>query len=177
MDIHAYFRSCYDAEIERKDRFVSGLGLPVGMLVLLISSVVYLIGQFQTGNNAFVSNVVAPVFVLIVAPAIILSGYYYSRAFFGYSYQVVPSPLTMLEFLNDLKGFYRHEGKDPSDAEAELKGLLIERYAHAAHYNFQNNKKRAEDIYHGNRCLLATLCIVTLAALLHLVSSVFFLVE
>jgi hypothetical protein len=161
MDTQIY-KEHYQFEWEHRSYLVAALNIPIGVITILGGGTVAMVQSY-----AYSSNLWSFAFIGFIGFAIISMGVaslFLFRAFSGYSYQRIPTPLKLDAHYKALLKWHSEVGHRSDEAEKDFDDEYHMRLAEAAEVNAGNNKRRSAFLYNCNTSLAISLCFIVLAA-------------
>lgn len=170
MDV---IKDLYDAELSRREQLISAVPLPVGILTLLGSLLLYMLREFSwpghtiTQWSFLTAATLCAICILCSITYLIRS--YIGNIFRGQATQYVAKADELLGWIEDLEKHYREHGSPVSSIEEqvskEVKKQLRSLFSAAAAYNAQVNDRRSELLFRANRLLAISLLLAILTAI------------
>lgn len=141
--IFDFAQRTYEMEIERKDRINASLSFPAGVVALLAGVVALFAEKVPQSLPGFAGAIfvisAGGLFVAIVGAI-----YFLLRAYIGWKYYYLRTPLEWREQIVKLEYYYQSNGSEDIQAriEADIKRNLLHQYEKSAHENFENNQRK-----------------------------------
>jgi hypothetical protein len=158
MDL-TFAQNQYELEWQRRDQLQSASGVPIGILTLLGSALVYLLKEFETPTlllSGFFWTM-----ALLATLAYGIAVYMSVRSYYGYLYQRIPLPSQLQAHQAELLAYHRKSGGREGDAQRDFEDFLCQRYIDATDRNAANNINRGAYLHNANSavavCLVFTL--------------------
>lgn len=138
----AFYEKIYFYELERKEKLISRLNLPLAILGVLLSFLSYMLGKAPSSEDGF-AGVAFWIFYLC-AVLCLLCGAYYFRS----SWQLrdfdrgLPTLAELERYRADATAHFAVHGENDDDAETYFKTIILSYYIEGATVNTVNNDKR-----------------------------------
>ena len=137
-----FYEKIYFYELERKEKLISRLNLPLAILGVLLSFLSYMLGIAPSSQDGF-AGVSFWIFYLS-AVFCLLCGAYYFRS----SWQLrdfdrgLPTLCELERYRADATAHFAVHGENDDDAETYFKTIILSYYIEGATVNTVNNDKR-----------------------------------
>ena len=137
-----FYEKIYFYELERKEKLISRLNLPLAILGVLLSFLSYMLGKAPSSQDGF-AGVSVWIFYLS-AVFCLLCGAYYFRS----SWQLrdfdrgLPTLCELERYRADATAHFAVHGENDDDAETYFKTIILSYYIEGATVNTVNNDKR-----------------------------------
>lgn len=142
----AFYEKIYFYELERKEKLISRLNLPLAILGVLLSFLSYMLGKAPTPDDGFVG--ISFWILYLSAVFCVLSGAFYFRS----SWQLrdfdrgLPTLIDLEKYRVEATSHFAVHGENPDDAETYFKEIILSYYIEGATVNTVNNDKRGSKL-------------------------------
>jgi hypothetical protein len=168
-----FIRKQYDHEVDRQDRIVASLSLPVGVLTVLGSIMGIVVRGYS--NEFLLLNWVFYPLVTSTAISFAVGMYFLIRAYFGQTYQYLPRLSELAEYEKGLVAYYQETGEDQSTAEESARrdfaGYLAGKVVQAASQNAFNNDEKSAFRYRANWAVVAVLLLMIMSGVPYVIDQ------
>lgn len=153
-----FFKELYEAELERREKITSSLVIPIGILSLLGSGIIYLIQKLEF----FIDFINTMVLIILIVATIFFcySVYYLIKSYFGYTYKFLPTPKELEQYWNKLREYYKTQDVDYKTADAEFEQYIENSYVDSTTENTWNNDSKSEYLHKANRAMVWCLVLI-----------------
>lgn len=159
-----FIRRQYDHEVDRQDKVVSSLSLPVGILTALGTAGYAMIQGFSYSMSDVTAAFYALTGANIIAFAVAL--FHLRRAMFGQTYEYLPRLFELRKYHDGLVAYYAGQGHTVEEAQAsadsEFEEYLAGKMIKAGTKNAINNDEKSKGRYYANWCVFIVLIITAL---------------
>ncbi len=165
MDTQIY-KEHYQFEWEHRSYLAAALNIPIGVITILGGATAVMLQGYVYGSSSW-----SFVFIGLVAASSISIGVasiFLFRAFSGYSYERIPTPLNLNAYYEKLLKWHLDVGHKKEEAEQDFLYNYNIRLGEASEVNANNNKRRSAFLYNCNTSLAISLCFIVLAAVPYL---------
>ena len=141
-----FYERIYFYELERKEKLISRLNLPLTILVVLLSFFSYMLGNAPTTDDGYV-GVFFWVFYFCALICLLRGAYY-----FWISWQLpdfdkgLPTLIAMEAYRADATAHFAIHGENTDDAETYFKSVILNYYIEGASVNTENNDQRGANL-------------------------------
>ena len=164
-----FFKDLYNAELERRENISSALVIPIGVLTLLGSGLIYLMQNYKL--FADVESSLIGIFLIIATSLFCFSIYLLIRSYFGYTYKFLPDSKSLQQYWNKLGEYYREQKRDEQTADIEFELYIENSYVEATTDNAWNNDSKSEFLHRANRAMIWCLGIIIVCSIPILLSK------
>jgi hypothetical protein len=142
----AFYEKIYFYELERKEKLISRLNLPLGILGVLLSFLSYMLGKAPSPEDGF-AGVSFWIFYLCAVFCLLCGAYYFRSSWQLRDFDRGLPTLTDLErYRNDATAHFAVHGENPDDAATYYKTIILSYYVEGATVNAVNNDKRGSKL-------------------------------
>jgi hypothetical protein len=158
-----FLRKEYEAEWERRDHLQAAASVPLGVLTLLGSAMVFLVQKFDaTGTWMAVTFWLA---WGIAGAAYAIAVYMLVRSYFGYMYRRLPLPSQLRTYESDFTAYMASlRSADPAVLRRDLEEHLASAYIDAVDRNAVNNINRGAYLHKANAASVVALVFTAISA-------------
>ena len=146
----------YKEEIKIRDSINARVGLPAGILTLLVGALLFYVERLPPHKENAIS-IFFHCLVLIGAACIFIAALYVIRAHWGYEYKFIPSLTVVESYREQLINDYRLFPDEALDPAVEFPAFIIERITQAATINRELNARKAIRLFRGVTFTIAAL--------------------
>jgi len=175
MSLRDYYNSHYCLEASRRIELTNALGLPLGIVTLLVSGLAVILQaiHFPLDLTAILQlTLVGLALILVLITAYLLGRSYHSNYEYGYA----PTALELRDFKVRLGAYYVSLGDVPGDADLKAETEAVEHleseFAVHAHRNHRNNNRKSYFLFLANGTLLAAILSTLVAGAAFLYTSI-----
>jgi len=142
----AFYEKIYFYELERKEKLISRLNLPLAILGVLLSFLSYMLGKAPGSENGFAG--ISFWILYLSAVFCLLCGAYYFRS----SWQLrdfdrgLPTLTELEKYRAQATAHFAIHGENDDDAETYFKSIILNYYIEGATVNTVNNDKRGSKL-------------------------------
>ncbi|WP_256587238.1 hypothetical protein [Pseudomonas sp. Irchel s3a12] len=142
----AFYEKIYFYELERKEKLISRLNLPLAILGVLLSFLSYMLGKAPGSEDGFAG--VSFWILYLCAVFCLLCGAYYFRS----SWQLrdfdrgLPTLTELENYRAEATSHFAVHGENQDDAETYFKTIILSYYIEGATVNTVNNDKRGSKL-------------------------------
>lgn len=142
----AFYEKIYFYELERKEKLISRLNLPLAILVVLLSFLSYMLDKAPNPDDGFVG--ISFWILYLSAVFCVLSGAFYFRS----SWQLrdfdrgLPTLIDLEKYRVEATSHFALHGENRDDAETYFKAIILSYYIEGATVNTVNNDKRGSKL-------------------------------
>lgn len=160
----------YERELDRHDKIVASLTLPVGVLTGLGSGLAVLLKNFS-------SELIWPTRLFLTlasidAAAIVLAVYFLIRCYFGQKYGYLPRLVELQAHYDDLRKYHETYPNASGDADSDFEDYLRDKLIKADERNSFSNDDKSAFRYWANQCLTAVLVLTALTGIVYSVGVI-----
>lgn len=162
------FHEHYKFEWEHRSYLSSSMNVPIAVATILGSAITVMVQKYpyemSLASGLFVF------FIILVVIGVLIGAYFLSRAFIGYKYQRVPTPLKLSEHYEKLLVWSEKKQDGKLIADAAFEKHFLERLGQATEINADNNKAKSGYLYRCNVSLALALVFLALAAVPYIIT-------
>lgn len=150
-DLYEYYKECYYHEIQQKDNINNRVGIPLGIVPLLVAADIYFVNNIKYIDEYW--KLMAQVSVTIFTLGIIVFIYYLFRTLFNHKVGYVSS-------LEEVHGYWeslKSDGYHPDDIAEEMSDFIGEQFKDFATLNRTSNIKKINLLRRAFYCLIIAL--------------------
>ncbi|WP_256574592.1 hypothetical protein [Pseudomonas sp. B15(2017)] len=142
----AFYEKIYFYELERKEKLISRLNLPLAILGVLLSFLSYMLGKAPGSEDGFAG--ISFWILYLSAVFCLLCGIYYFRS----SWQIrdfdrgLPTLTELENYHAEATAHFAVHGENQDDAETYFKTIILNYYIEGATVNTLNNDKRGSKL-------------------------------
>ena len=159
--------------MDRQDKIVASLALPIGVLTALGSLLGILVRGYS--NEFLLLNWFFYPFVAGAALAFTTALYFVIRAYFGQTYEYLPRLRELHDYETGLVAYYRETGQDEATAKAsaaaEFEEYLAGKIIEAGSVNAFNNDEKSAFRYRANWAVVAVLLLTILSGVPYVIDQ------
>ncbi len=164
-----HYKHSYYYELDRRDKIVTNLNLPISIAILIIGSALFLLNS----STLCLANMWSMVFLALLfcsVSCIVISVFYIYKALTGYEYKYISLPTEINEYVNQHLKYNDavSKNKQISTEEAFFK-LLQDQYCMCSTINAQHNDARIDYVRRTWISLLVTIIALGLTNIAFLV--------
>lgn len=138
----AFYEKIYFYELERKEKLISRLNLPLAILGVLLSFLSYMLGNAPSSEDGF-AGVSFWIFYLSAVFCLLCGAYYFRSSWQLRNFDRGLPTLSELErYRADATAHFAIHGENDDDAETYFKTIILSYYIEGATVNTVNNDKR-----------------------------------
>jgi hypothetical protein len=158
-----FLKAEYDAEWQRRDQLQAAASIPLAVLTVLGSAIVYLLQAFDSESAWLVAAFW--ISVTVAGAAYGVAVYMLVRSYFGYMYRRIPLPSQLVAYESAIREYLAAGGKASGLAlRADLNDHLSRAYVAATDRNAVNNINRGHYLHKANAASVVALVFAVLAA-------------
>lgn len=164
------YKEFYQFEWDHRSHLTSALNIPIAGATIVGGGIVVMIQGVP-----YTANITTSIFVLFSAIAVLcLLGVllFIFKAFHGYKYKRIATPLTFTEYYKELLAWHTKYGQGKASADERFEEYFNQRLAEAAEVNAQNNKNRSAYLYRANASLALCLLFMVFSSVPYLIIKV-----
>ncbi len=168
-----FIRKQYDHELDRQDKIVGGLSLPVGVLTALGG----FIGAMLRGFSEQFTNLTYTFYALIAIDCAVFAAalYFIRRAYFGQTYEYLPRLGELDEHYKALIAYHVQLGQNQKAAEdlakTDFEEYLTGKIVKAGQRNALSNDDKSAFRYYANWSVVGALVLTLLAGIPYVMDS------
>ncbi|EGH74116.1 hypothetical protein PSYAR_26549 [Pseudomonas syringae pv. aceris str. M302273] len=158
-----FYEKIYFYELERKEKLISRLNLPLAILGVLLSFLSYMLGKAPSAGDGFAG--ISFWILYLCAMFCLLCGAYYFRS----SWQLrdfdrgLPTLTDLERYRADAAAHFAVHGENQDDAEIYYKTIILSYYIEGATVNTVNNDKRGSLLVSLANCVTLTMILSVLS--------------
>lgn len=138
----AFYEKIYFYELERKEKLISRLNLPLAILGVLLSFLSYMLGKAPSSEDGF-AGIAFWIFYLSAVFSLLCGAYYFRSSWQLRDFDKGLPTLTDLErYRAEAEKHFAVYGENDDDAETYFKAIVLNYYIEGATVNTVNNDKR-----------------------------------
>jgi len=144
-----FFKENYFFEIDRKNQLARVLNIPFGLLVILGSSLLFIVKNISI---PFIWFEVSP--IIIGSIVMLFTIYFLIKSYYNYTYGFVASSEKLKNYYSELVKF------NPKNADNDFLEFVTSEYSKYADINALNNDKKSSYLHKANGSLIVLLVFV-----------------
>lgn len=152
FDSYDFFKENYFFEIDRKNQLARVLNIPFGLLVILGSSLLYIVKNTSIPFYWFEALPIILGFIIMIFVI-----YFLIKSYYNYTYGFVASSEELKKYYTDLCAYNQKE------ADKIFLEFVTSEYSKYADINASNNDKKSSYLHKANGALIILLIFVILA--------------
>lgn len=160
FDNHDLFKEMYYHELERRDAINGRIGIPLGVLPLLIGAGLYIYDNkdnvdFGSWNWAFNSALIVYCLLLLLA------SYNLSRAYIGYKYGYFPLASDLEKYKDNVFSFYEDEDEETQNelVSIKIRIFLTKLYKENTDRNMIQNERKLQFLWRSGLFIISSLLV------------------
>lgn len=141
-----FYEKIYFYELERKEKLISRLNLPLAILGVLLSFLSYMLNKSPTTEDCSL-GIFFWIFYLGAIFTLFCGVYYFWSSWQLRDYdRGLPTLNTMERYRSDATAHFAIHGENKDDAETYFKSVILSYYIEGATINTENNDKRGANL-------------------------------
>lgn len=164
------YKEFYDFEWDHRSHLTSAVNIPIAGATVVGGGIAVMIQGFSYSNNHSTKIFIICAVLAILCFIGVL--YFIFKAFHGYTYERISTPLTFKKYYDELLEWHNRYGDGKSSADVRFEYHFNNRLAEAAEVNALNNKNRSAYLYRANAVLALCLLFAVFAAAPYLVTKI-----
>lgn len=150
-DLYEYYKECYYHELQQKDNINNRVGIPLGIVPLLVAADIYFVKNLKYIEEYW--KLMAQFSVTLFTIGTLVFMYYLFRTLFNHKVGYVSS-------LEEVHGYWQtliDDGYHPDDIAEEMSEFIGEQFKDFATLNRTSNIKKINLLRRAFYCLIITL--------------------
>jgi hypothetical protein len=148
------YKDIYNSELERKEKLISELTIPIAITTVLFGSIPYIIGKIGTISTLLPLIIyLAGLSVLVISLAV--SAFYVIKSYHNYKYKCIATSKQMEAYYNECVAFYKNE----DEADKIFQAYLIKDYCECNEINTKNNDVKAAYLHKSRNAIIVGLIV------------------
>ncbi|MBW8003477.1 MAG: hypothetical protein FVQ80_15925 [Planctomycetes bacterium] len=153
MNLLDFFKEQYYYELDRKHQHLRLLNISLIIVGAIMGTVWLYLSSFEFSQGILTCSFVFALAIAIIGVLGAISFIIISH--FDYEYRYLPGGSELLEWYNQLVGYYdKYPG---ANALEHFEKELISRFSYAAHINMMNNEKKSKSIHNANKFIIISI--------------------
>lgn len=141
-----FYEKIYFYELERKEKLISRLNLPLAILGVLLSFLSFMLSKAPTPSDGYL-GIFFWIFYLCAIISLLCGVYYFKSSWQLRDYDKGLPTLNALEgYRADATAHFSVHGENEDDAEIYFKAVILNYYIEGATVNTENNDKRGKNL-------------------------------
>jgi hypothetical protein len=163
----------YLNSLKRRDDLTSSLTLPMGILTILGSILLFTVNSASPTPFEWI-DFAKFIGTGLSVIALGLAVFFLARSYFNYRYAYVPTTQQLKQWRSGLVSYYRDSNIPKTDAEIdhEVLELLYDGFAKNAHLNTLNNDLKSIRLHQANICIMLAMALTFATGLLAVVTGI-----
>ena len=151
------FKDHYFHELERRDSLNASLSFPVGLVTLLASSIYVMSARLSVPFDYWERTL--SIFLALEVACLIGATYFLVRAYWGYTYLMMPLSGPLFAFKDQLLTHFTKLGKSEASslASSHFYTELDKTYARTCETNSLNNDSKSSRIFRANSLIIGAI--------------------
>lgn len=167
---HEIYKDHYQFEWDHRSHLTSALNIPIAASTVLGGAVTVMAKSYPY-EKAIITYVFIGALLLAVA-CIALSIVFLFKAFHGYQYKRIPTPLALKLYYDGLLAWHTQYDNGKESADPRFEEYFNERVAEATEVNALNNKNKSAYLYRCNTALAVAVLFMAVASAPYLIATI-----
>lgn len=138
----ALYEKIYFHEMDRKEKLISRLNLPLAMIVAVVSFLSYMLDKAPTTEDGYAGVFFWSSYFCTIVSLVVGSWYFWSSWQLRAFDKGLPTLLELEDYRGKAEAHFSVYGENEDDAETYFKSVILGYYIEGATTNTKNNDKR-----------------------------------
>lgn len=167
---HEIYKDHYQFEWDHRSHLTSALNIPIAASTVLGGAVTVMAKSYPYENAITTYLFIGALFLAVAC--IGLAIVFLFKAFHGYQYKRIPTPLALKSYYDELLTWHNQYGNGKETADPRFEEYFNQRVAEATEVNALNNKNKSAYLYRCNTALAVAILFMAVSSVPYLIATI-----